>query len=73
MASPRARVCLCPACCATPAFSYTDQHRRQCEARYVLGKGREQRQAYYASVEKFRGREAALQLIDDVNRERARA
>lgn len=28
--------CLCPSCCALPAPTYTEEHRRWCEAQYVL-------------------------------------
>ena len=68
---PRDRVCLCPACCESPAPTYTEAWRRQCEARYVLRMEKNQRRAYYAGVGKFRGLPASRQLIADVEAEYA--
>ena len=65
--------CLCPSCSAEPCFRFTEAWRRECEARYVLSKKKDARQAYYAGVEKFRGKPATQQLIDDVRREYAHA
>ena len=55
----------------------TEQYRRECEVRYVAKMPDEKRREFYQGVLKHRGKEAANQLIDDVNqlrrRERAEA
>lgn len=48
--------------------SCSEEWRAECEARTVLGWPREQRQAFYVSVAKKRGEEAARKLINDVKR-----
>lgn len=63
--------CLCPRCSEQPAPTYTEAWRRECEARYVLGMGKDQRRSYYACVGKFRGLPASRQLIADVEAEYA--
>lgn len=61
--------CLCPRCSDQPAPTYTEAWRKECEARYVLGMGKDQRRSYYAGVSKFRGLPAMRELIADVEKE----
>lgn len=51
----------------------SEQHRRDCEARFVMAMGRDRREAFYQGVFKERGRDAANQLIEDVNNIRRKA
>lgn len=48
----------------------TEQHRRECEARYVLTMDDARRNEFYKGVLAKRGQEKANQLVDDVNRMR---
>ena len=51
--------CRCPSCCADPAPTYTEQHRLECEARFVCSLLDGARQsAYLELVAKRRGRGA---------------
>ncbi|SOD42397.1 DUF7696 family protein [Nitrosovibrio sp. Nv4] len=45
----------------------SEQHRRECEARYVMKMDDTRRQTYYEGVLKHRGKAKANELIDDVN------
>ncbi len=55
--------CLCPACADEPAFTYTEQHRHECESRYVAALPSESRRAgYLMGVERHRGTGAAQAL-----------
>lgn len=45
----------------------TEQHRRECEVRYVAKMPDERRREFYQGVLKHRGKEKANQLIEDVN------
>ena len=47
----------------------TEQHRRECEAREVMRKGKNQRQEYYEAVKKARGQSAVDDLIAEVKRQ----
>jgi hypothetical protein len=61
--------CLCPRCSDQPAPTYIEAWRKECEARYVLHMGKDQRRAYYAGVSKFRGLPAMRELIAAVEKE----
>ena len=48
----------------------TESFRAECEARWCLSLGEEDRRAYYAAVLSHRGKGAANRLIEAVNAER---
>lgn len=52
--------------CDRPNCTWTEAHRRECEARTVARLQTETRIAYHADVKKKRGEAAAQQLIKDV-------
>lgn len=65
---------------ATPAvsapeipFTCSEQHRRECEARYLMKLSLEARREYYAHVREKRGKPAMRELIAEVNRQWALA
>lgn len=50
-----------------PGFTWTEQHRHECEVRHVLGlAGHEARREYLDAVERRRGKPAADALRADV-------
>lgn len=61
--------CQCPACSDPPAPTYTEAFKRECLARWILGKDRYSRQKFYADFAKKHGEPAAQQLISDVKKE----
>lgn len=58
--------CLCPQCTDHPAPTYTEEFRRECEARYLLTMRRDRREKYYRDVSLRRGLPASRQLVADV-------
>lgn len=52
--------------CDKPNCTWSEKHRRECEARTVLRWPREKRTEYYADVKKRRGDAAAQELIRNV-------
>lgn len=61
--------CLCPQCTTTPAFTYTEEYRMQCEARAVLRRRKPRRQWYLGEVQKARGQDAAVALLVEMMRQ----
>lgn len=57
--------CECAACSPTPARTYTEIHRHDCEVRYVAGmKTKDDRRRYLAGVRDKRGNDARERIID---------
>lgn len=54
-------------------FTWSEQHRRECEARYVMKLSLEQRRAYYLAIREKRGEAAARELVAEVNLQWKRA
>lgn len=52
-----------------PIDTYSEEWRRICEARHVMKLEKEKRREYYQKVAENRGREAAQELKDEVNRQ----
>lgn len=52
---------------ADTQYTYTEEWRRECEARLVLSWPPERRRAYLADIERIRGAKAAKTLREDVN------
>ena len=55
--------------CDKPNCSWSEDYRRQCEARTVMRWDKVRRTDYYAKVTALRGQESAQQLKDEVNRQ----
>ncbi|WP_456243182.1 DUF7696 family protein [Zoogloea dura] len=49
--------------------TWTEEHRKQCEIRWVLTLSKPQRAAFYADVARHRGKEAAQLLMAEVSAE----
>lgn len=49
--------------------TWTEQHRRECEARQVMKLSHDERRAYYLAVRVKRGEDAARELVTEVNRQ----
>jgi hypothetical protein len=49
--------------------TYSDEYRKQCEARHVLSYPKEQRVAYYEAVKAIRGQKSLDELIAEVKRQ----
>lgn len=52
---------------ADTQYTYTEEWRRECEARLVLSWPPERRRAYLADIDRIRGAKAAKTLREDVN------
>ena len=50
-------------------FSYSEQHRRECEARQVLKWPLTKRREYLAAIEKHRGKEGRKYLEEEMTRQ----
>lgn len=50
-------------------FTWSEQHRRECEARHVMKLALEQRRTYYQHVAEIRGETAARELVAEVKRQ----
>ena len=61
--------CLCPSCSVEPAFTYTEAHRIQCEARTILKKPKPVRKWYLGEVHKRRGEDSAIKLLTEMMRQ----
>lgn len=55
--------------CDKSNCTWSEKHRRECEARTVLRWSREKRTEHYAGVKKQRGEEAAQELIKEVKQQ----
>jgi len=55
--------------CDKPTCTWSEQHRFECEARSVMRKPSDVRQAYYRDVLKHRGQDGRQRLVDEVNRQ----
>lgn len=55
--------------CDKPDCTWSEQHRRECEARHVMAMPREVRMGFYTRVKKIRGEAAAQRLVDEVKRQ----
>ena len=63
-------LCLCPQCTDTPGETYTEQFRRESEARHVCNiSTREGRADYLKGIEEKRGFEAMIELRNEVKRQ----
>lgn len=49
--------------------TYSEQHRRECEARWVLSLPKDARKGYIERVREKRGAKAAAELADEVRRQ----
>lgn len=55
--------------CDSPACTWGETHRRECEARSVMRWPQERRQAYYAEVKKRRGDAALRGLVTEASKQ----
>ena len=63
-------LCLCPQCTDTPGETYTEQFRRESEARHVCNiSTREGRADYLKKIEEKRGVAAMIELSNEVKRQ----
>lgn len=58
--------------CDKPMCTWSEAWRFECEARDVMGKPSDARQAYYRDVLKHRGQAGRQRLVDEVNRQWAK-
>ena len=62
--------CKCPQCTDTPGETYTEQYRRESEARHVCKiETREGRANYLEKIEEKRGFAAMVELRNEVKRQ----
>ena len=62
--------CQCPQCTDTPGETYTEQFRRESEARHVCNiSTREGRANYLKKIEEKRGFAEMIELMDEVKRQ----
>ena len=62
--------CQCSQCTDTPGETYTEQYRRESEARHVCNiSTREGRADYLKGIEEKRGFEAMIELRNEVSRQ----
>jgi hypothetical protein len=57
--------------CDKPDCTWSEKHRRECEARMVMRWSKQRRIEYYALVRRHRGDLAATQLLEEVRRQYA--
>lgn len=55
--------------CDKPDCTWSENYRRECEARLVMQWSREKRNEHYAAVKTRRGDVAVSELISEVNRQ----
>lgn len=65
--------CHCPQCSESPLPTYTEEFKRLCLARQLLGRDGASRQSFYREFGAQHGKAAAEQLINDVKSEYERA
>ena len=56
-----------PTSCADPRCTWSEWHRKACEARTVMRWPKAKRADYYAEVKKKRGEQALAALVAEVN------
>lgn len=49
--------------------TWSERHRRECEARFLTHLAREERQRYYEGVKRVRGETALHELVAEVKRQ----
>jgi hypothetical protein len=55
--------------CDKPDCTWSERHRVECEARWVMRLPKSKRVEYYTKVKEHRGEKAAMKLLDEVNRQ----
>ena len=55
--------------CEKKICTWSETHRRECEARELIRKPSDDRKAYYSKVQKSRGQKALDELRAEVNRQ----
>ena len=55
--------------CNSPTCTWSEAHRRECEARTVMRMPEHDRKAFYRDVIDHRGQQAAVELRNEVNRQ----